>query len=114
MHTHTRMCVCAFQSIYTHTYTYIHTHTHTHTRACVYVCVCVLTRLSGFCFAKGFGWGLGFTKCKSGTFKPSVGNGDCPPCDGIVDRKIYFTGKPPFFSGWLVWFETLHFIAGHM
>jgi len=33
------------------------------------------------CEGKGFGWGLGFTKCKSGTFKPSVGNGDCPPCD---------------------------------
>jgi len=39
------------------------------------------------CEGKGFGWGIGFTKCKTGTFKPNVGNGMCPPCptDGSSD-----------------------------
>lgn len=32
------------------------------------------------CEGKGFGWELGFTKCKHGFFKKTVGNGDCPPC----------------------------------
>jgi hypothetical protein len=32
------------------------------------------------CEGKGFGWGIGFTKCKTGSFKISKGNGDCPPC----------------------------------
>jgi len=33
------------------------------------------------CEGKGFGWGIGFTKCKNGSFKKSKGNGDCKPCD---------------------------------
>jgi hypothetical protein len=37
------------------------------------------------CEGKGFGWGLGFTKCKFGSFKPNVGNGMCPPCDASSD-----------------------------
>jgi len=34
------------------------------------------------CEGKGFGWGIGFTKCKTGSFKISKGNGDCEPCKG--------------------------------
>lgn len=38
------------------------------------------------CEGKGFGWGIGFTKCKTGSFKISKGNGDCEPCKDGGDQ----------------------------